>query len=71
VVDGQGTAIGPSLDDVGARRDAASIRRKILDPRSDTTAGFEAMAGIMPPTFGQQFNAAQLEALVQYLASRN
>lgn len=70
-IDGQGTAVGPSLDDVGARRDAASIRRKILNPRSDTTAGFEAMAGIMPPTFGQQFNAAQLEALVQYLASRN
>lgn len=70
VIGGQGTAVGPSLEDVGARRDAASIRAKILNPRSDTTAGYEAMAGIMPPTFGQQFNAAQLEALVQYLASR-
>jgi mono/diheme cytochrome c family protein len=70
-MDGQGTALGPSFDDVGARRDAASIRAKILNPRSDTSAGFEAMAGIMPPTFGEQFNAAQLEALVQYLASRN
>jgi mono/diheme cytochrome c family protein len=70
VIDGQGTAVGPSLDGVGARRDAASIRAKILNPRSDTTAGFEALAGIMPPTFGQQFNAAQLEALVQYLSSR-
>jgi mono/diheme cytochrome c family protein len=71
VIGGEGTAVGPSLDDVGARRDAASIRTKILNPRSDTTAGFEALAGIMPPTFGPQFNAAQLEALVEYLASRN
>jgi len=66
----QGNAIGPPLDGLGARRNAESIRRKILNPRSDTTRGFEAMAMIMPPTFGQQFNAAQLEALVQFLASR-
>lgn len=66
----QGNAIGPALDGVGSRRNAESIRRKILNPRSDTTRGYEAMAGIMPPTFGQQFNAAQLEALVQFLASR-
>jgi mono/diheme cytochrome c family protein len=68
---GQGTAIGPTFDGIGNRRDAASIRAKILDPRADTTAGFEALAGIMPPTFGEQFNAAQLEALVQYLARMN
>jgi mono/diheme cytochrome c family protein len=66
----QGNAIGPALDGVGSRRNAESIRRKILNPRSDTTKGFEAMAAIMPPTFGQQFNAAQLESLVQFLASR-
>jgi len=69
-LDGKGATLAPAFDHVGARRNAASIRAKILDPRSDTTAGFEAMAGIMPPTFGEQFNAAQLEALVQYLASR-
>jgi hypothetical protein len=28
------------------------------------------MAGIMPPNFGEQFNAAQLESLVQFLASK-
>jgi mono/diheme cytochrome c family protein len=66
----QGATIGPPFDGVGGRRSAESIRHKILNPKSDTTRGFEAMAGIMPPTFGQQFNAAQLEALVQFLASR-
>ena len=55
---------------MGARRDAASIRRKILDPGSSITKGFENFAGVMPKTFGTQMNAAQLEALVQYLAGR-
>lgn len=69
-MDGEGAPIGPPFDGLGARRDAASIRRKILNPRSDTATGYEAMAGIMPATFGEQFNAAQLEALVQFLASK-
>ncbi len=55
---------------MGSRRNADAIRHKILDPKSDKTKGFEAVAGIMPTNFGQQFNATQLEALVQFLASR-
>lgn len=70
MLNGEGATIGPSFDDVGDRRDIASIRAKILNPRADTAAGFEAMAGIMPPNFGEQFNAAQLEALVEFLAGR-
>jgi mono/diheme cytochrome c family protein len=66
----EGQTIAPSFDGVGNRRNAASIRNKILNPRSDTTKGYETMAGIMPATFGEQFNAAQLESLVQFLASR-
>ena len=66
----QGAPLGPPLDGVGSRRSAESIRAKIINPRADTTRGFEAMASLMPATFGQQFTAAQLEALVQFLASR-
>jgi len=69
-LDGKGGAIGPSWDHMGSRRTADRIRRKILDPKSDTTKGYEKFAGIMPPTYGQQLTAAQLEALVSYLASR-
>ena len=69
-LDGGGGEIAPDLTHVGARRDAASIRRKILDPGSSITKGFENFAGVMPKTFGTQMNAAQLEALVQYLAGR-
>jgi len=68
-LDGQGQVIAPDLTRVGSRRDAESIRRKILDPASSVTKGYERLAGIMPKMFGTMMNAAQLEALVQYLAA--
>lgn len=67
---GEGGAIGPPLDGLGARRDADHIRRSILEPNADTTAGYEGMAGTMPANFGQQMTAAQLEALVRFLAAQ-
>ncbi len=66
----KGNAIGPPLTDVGARRDANYIRQSILDPNADITPGYEAFAGIMPATLGERMTAAQLEAIVQYLAAR-
>jgi mono/diheme cytochrome c family protein len=68
-VDGQGQVIAPDLTHVGGRRSPDAIRRKILDPAASITKGYENMAGIMPKTFGSMMNAAQLEALVQYLAA--
>ena len=68
-LDGQGQVIAPDLTHVGSRRNAESIRKKILDPASSVTKGYEKLAGIMPKTFGTMMSAAQLEALVQYLAA--
>ena len=70
VLDGKGGTFGPPLDAIGRTRDAAYLRRAILAPNADTAAGFEKVAGTMPPTYGQQLTAAQLEALVGYLARR-
>src|SRR5437899_3477353 len=66
-LNGTGGAIAPDLTHVGSRRNAESIRRKILDPASSIAHGYEKMAGIMPKTFGSMMNAMQLEALVQFL----
>jgi len=68
-LDGQGQVIAPDLTHVGSRRNAESIHKKILDPASSVTKGYEKLAGIMPKSFGTMMNAAQLEALVQYLAA--
>ncbi len=67
-LEGQGQVIAPDLTHVGSRRDAESIRKKILDPASSIAKGYEKLAGIMPKAFGTMMNAAQLEALVQFLA---
>jgi len=67
-LEGQGQVIAPDLTHVGSRRDAESIRKKILDPASSIAKGYEKLAGIMPKTFGTMMNAALLEALVQFLA---
>ena len=69
-LDGQGGTVAPDLSHVGARRSATSLRGKILDPASSITRGYEQMAGVMPKIYGSQLTAAQLEALVQYLAAR-
>lgn len=62
----EGGAIGPAFDGMAALG-ADRIRRGILLPNADTAAGFAAMAGTMPATFGEQLTAAQLEALVTFL----
>jgi mono/diheme cytochrome c family protein len=69
-LDGKGGAVGPSFDGIGSRRSADAIRRGILTPNADTAPGYEKFAGTMPANFGQMMSAAQLEALVQFLAKR-
>lgn len=69
MLDGQGAHIAPDLTHVGARRSAESLRKKILDPLSSIAKGYEKFAGIMPKSFGTLMNAAQFEALVQYLGT--
>jgi mono/diheme cytochrome c family protein len=69
-LDGKGGQVGPPFDHIGARHDAAYLRRSILEPNADTAKGYEKFAGTMPATFGQQLSAAQLEALVKYLGNR-
>ena len=69
-IDGAGPPIGPSFDGMGRRLTAERIRRAILFPSADTAQGFAQFAGMMPQTFGTQLSAAQLEAIVQFLAGR-
>lgn len=66
----EGGPIGPAFDDIGATRTPDHIRRSILDPNAETTEGYEATAGTMPTTFGQQMTAEQLEALVRFLSEQ-
>ena len=68
--EGEVTQIGPPFDGIGARIDADYIRESILDPAAGTSEGFEEVSGAMPPIFGNQLTASQLEAVVQFLVSQ-
>lgn len=70
MLDGVGPPLGPSFDGIGSKRTADQIRSGIVDPGANAPPGYEAMLGVMPTTFGQSLNAAQLEAVVSYLAAR-
>jgi mono/diheme cytochrome c family protein len=70
-IDGAGPPLGPSFDGIGGRLNAQQIRTAILEPNAGASPGFEALMGVMPATYGQQLTAAQLEAIVTYLSSRN
>jgi mono/diheme cytochrome c family protein len=67
---GEGTTLGPPLDGIGGRMSADAIRAAILDPDANIAQGYEAMAGVMPRDFGTRMSAAQLEAVVSYLAAQ-
>jgi mono/diheme cytochrome c family protein len=66
----EGGPIGPAFDAIGRRLNKEAIRQGILLPNADTAKGFEAMAGTMPTNFGTALNAAQLEAIVTFLAGK-
>ena len=62
-VSGEGGESGPDLSHVGARRDAATIKRIVRDPTSE-------FPDTMMPPFGERLSEQQINALVQYLAKR-
>lgn len=62
-----GGPIGPDLSKIGAARDAAYLRRAILDPNADVAKGFTP--GVMPATYGEQLYAREMEMLVAYLVA--
>jgi cytochrome c oxidase subunit 2 len=57
---------GPDLDESLAGKDEAFIEQSIVDPSAEIAEGFSD--GIMPPSFGDSLQPAELDALVKYLA---
>lgn len=66
----EGQEVGPPFDGIGARLSRDEIRGAILDPAATVSPGYEQFAGVMPPNFGSRLTAAQLEALIGFLAER-
>ncbi len=66
-VGGQGGKVGPALDGVGAKG-KDHIRESIVQPDKVVAEGYAA--GLMPKTFEKTLKPAELDALVDWLASK-
>jgi cytochrome c551/c552 len=70
--DGPDRMVGPSLWDIGARKDKGYIRESILEPDKDVVSGYppEVMkATLLGTGFYQNISLESLEKMVEYLAS--
>lgn len=63
---GTSGAVGPNLDEVLKGKDADFIHESIINPDAEIADGFEP--GLMPQTYGDQFDDKQVSDLVAYLA---
>jgi mono/diheme cytochrome c family protein len=63
---GTNAAVGPNLDEVLKGKDSEFIRESIVNPDAEIADGFQP--GLMPQTYGDQFDDKQLSDLVAYLA---
>jgi cytochrome c551/c552 len=73
-LDGPDQLVGPSLWDIGAKKDADYIRESILYPDKVVAEGFDKVKGLMKATldgqgFYQNVSLDALDKLVEYLAS--
>lgn len=65
-IGGEEGEAGPDLTRIGAQRDREYLRRALLNPNADIAEGFEP--DTMPPDYGVQMYASELEMMVDYLA---
>jgi len=63
---GQGGVVGPPLDDIAKRKDAAYIRESLIDPQAAIAEGYPAQVSPMPP-FGVLLPPQDVEDLIAYL----
>jgi len=64
---GEGSTVGPALDGIATRKDAAYIKQSLLEPSAVLAPGYEQL-GLSPmPPMGDIFNAQELADIQAYL----
>jgi mono/diheme cytochrome c family protein len=64
-VAGSQSPVGPDLNQVGDRLDAAQIRQSIIEPNEVVAEGF--FPGMMPADFAKRMTVSELQMIVDYL----
>ena len=68
MLDGQGGMVAPPFEELQGQ-DPAFIRESIVDPNAVINEEYSAFAGTMSPTLAQMMSPAELDALVDFLAT--
>ncbi len=66
-LNGKGSTVGPPLDGIATRRDAAYIKESLLEPNKVLAPGFESLGQSPMPPMGDLFNAQELADIQAYL----
>jgi hypothetical protein len=64
---GQGSNVGPALDGIAARKDAAYIKQSLLEPNAVLAQGFEYLKISPMPAMGLILGAQELEDVQAFL----
>ncbi len=64
---GQGSTVGPALDGLAARKDAAYIRQSLLEPNAVLAQGFEYLKVSPMPAMGLILSAQEIEDVQAFL----
>jgi putative membrane-bound dehydrogenase-like protein len=66
-LNGQGSNVGPALDGIAARKDAAYIRQSLLEPNAILAQGFEYLKVSPMPPMGLILSAQEVEDVQSFL----
>ncbi len=66
-LNGQGSNVGPALDGIAARKDAAYLRQSLLEPNATLAQGFEYLKVSPMPPMGLILSAQEVEDVQSFL----
>jgi len=66
---GEGSAVGPAMDGIGSRLDAAYLRRSMLEPGAEIAQGYEYLQVSPMPPMGLVLQPQEIEDVLAFLGS--
>lgn len=68
-LNGAGSAVGPAMDGIAGRQDAAYLRRSMLEPNADIAKGYEYLQVSPMPPMGLILQPQEIEDVLTFLGS--
>ncbi len=66
---GEGSAVGPAMDGIASRQEAAYLRRSMLEPSAEIAVGYEFLKVSPMPPMGLVLQPQEIEDVLSFLGS--